>query len=222
VEKTKQHESTTRRNPVARIAAATMTVLTLSALMVTPDAAQAASSHSAKGVVVSVAKDSKFGTILVSGKTLYTLKSSATACGTKCLKIWPELLLPKGVTKATAGHGVNAAKLGTVTRAGGGLQVTYAGKPLYWFYKDTAPGQVNGVSTDTWGTWSVVVTKKASSGSGGTTTTSPPETTTTTKPSGGGTTTTTKPSGGGGTTTTTNPGAGTTTTTTPSGGGTGF
>jgi predicted lipoprotein with Yx(FWY)xxD motif len=66
------------------------------------------------------------------------------------LKIWPELLLPKGVTKATAGHGVNAAKLGTVTRTGGGLQVTYAGKPLYWFYKDTAAGQVNGVSTDTW------------------------------------------------------------------------
>ena len=147
VEKTKQYQSTTRRIPVARVAAATMAVLTLSALMVVPDAAQAASSHSAKGVVVSVAKNSKFGTILVSGKTLYTLKSSATACGTKCLKIWPELLLPKGVTKVTAGLVGNAAKLGTVTRTGGGLQVTYAGKPLYWFYKDTTAGQVNGVST---------------------------------------------------------------------------
>ena len=114
-----------------------------------------------KSVVISTAKNSKYGTILVSGHTLYTLKPSKVACGAKCLKIWPEVLLPKGVTKATAGTGVSAAKLGTVKRAGGALQVTYSGKALYKFFEDTAAGQVKGVSTDTWGKWSVVVTEEA-------------------------------------------------------------
>ena len=134
--------------------------------------------HTTKSVVISTAKNSKYGTILVSGTTLYTLKPNSVACTAKCLKFWPEVLLPKGVTKATAGTGVSAAKLGTVKRAGGALQVTYAGKALYWFFKDTAAGQVKGVGTDTWGVWSVVVTKKPSSG--------PEATTTTTSPSGGG------------------------------------
>jgi hypothetical protein len=60
-----------------------------------------------------------------------------------------------------------------VKRAGGALQVTYGGKALYRFFKDTAAGQVKGVTTDTWGKWSVVVTKKPSSSGGTTTTTSP-------------------------------------------------
>jgi hypothetical protein len=53
--------------------------------------------------------------------------------------------------------------------------VTYGGKPLYWFFKDTRPGQVGGNITDKWGKWSVVVTVRpahGSSGSGGTPTTS--------------------------------------------------
>jgi predicted lipoprotein with Yx(FWY)xxD motif len=32
--------------------------------------------------------------------------------------------------------------LGTTRRAGGKLQVTYAGRPLYYYYGDTKPGQV--------------------------------------------------------------------------------
>ena len=119
-----------------------------------------------KSVVISTAKNSKYGTILVSGHTLYTLKPSKVACGAKCLKIWPEVLLPKGVKKATAGTGVSAAKLGTVKRAGGALQVTYSGKALYKFFEDTAAGQVKGVTTDTWGKWSVVVSEKPSSSGG--------------------------------------------------------
>jgi predicted lipoprotein with Yx(FWY)xxD motif len=102
------------------------------------------------------------------------LKAISTPCTAQCLKIWPEALLPKGATKAKAGAGVNAAKLGTVKRAHGALQVTYAGKPLYWFSGDTAAGQVNGNVTDTWGKWSVAVTAKSTqsssgSGSGGST-----------------------------------------------------
>ena len=164
--------------PLRRITAAGLAVLGVSALVFAPDAAQA-SGHAGKSVVISTTKNSKYGTILVSnGFTVYTLKPSGTACDAKCLKIWPEVLLPKGQTKASAGSGISAGKLGTVKRAGGTLQVTYGGKALYRFFKDTAAGQVKGVLKDTWGLWSVVVTKKPSGSSG--------STTTTTSPSGGG------------------------------------
>ncbi|HEV3188109.1 MAG TPA: hypothetical protein VGZ04_08685 [Acidimicrobiales bacterium] len=174
MEETTQYRATIRRVPLGKVAAATMAFFTLSALLLAPDTARAASTHATSGVVVSAVKNAKYGTILVSGRALYTLAPSSTACGTKCLKIWPELLLPKGATKATAGSGVSAAKLGTVKRANGALQVTYGGKPLYWFYKDTSAGVVKGNLKDTWGSWAVVVTKRLSSGGGGGTTTTSP------------------------------------------------
>jgi len=158
---------------VRRVLAATLIFGALTALVFAPDTARAATSHANKGVVVSTMKISKFGTLLVSGTTVYTLKASATPCTAKCLKTWPEVLLPKGATSASAGSGVSASKLGTIKRAGG-LQVTYAGQALYWFFKDTAPGQVKGIVSDIWGKWSVVVTKKASGSSGGATTTTSP------------------------------------------------
>jgi predicted lipoprotein with Yx(FWY)xxD motif len=123
--------------------------------------------------VVSTTRDAHFGTILVSGNAVYTLKASRVPCKTQCLKFWPEVLLPEGVTTTTAGPGVNAASLGTVARSGGSLQVTYPGKPLYYFVKDTRPGQVTGNLTDKWGKRSVVMTvKPAHASSGGTPTTS--------------------------------------------------
>jgi predicted lipoprotein with Yx(FWY)xxD motif len=129
--------------------------------------------RSAKKVVVSVTKNATFGKILVSGKTLYILKQpSSTACTSACVKIWPELVLPKGVKKATAGSGVKASKLGTIHRAGGALQVTYGGKPLYFFSIDSGPGMVTGNVTDTWGKWTDVVVGKAKA----THTASPPAT----------------------------------------------
>jgi predicted lipoprotein with Yx(FWY)xxD motif len=163
------------RVPMGRTAVAAVAMFGLSSLLLTPGTSGAATSHAIKGVVISTAKSAQFGTILVDGKTLYTLAPSATACTTKCLKIWIPVLLPKGVTKATAGAGVSGAKLGTVKGAGGALQVTYGGKALYRFVLDTRAGMVKGNVTDTWGKWSDVVTKKASGA-----------TTTTTSPSGGG------------------------------------
>jgi predicted lipoprotein with Yx(FWY)xxD motif len=129
----------------------------------------AAMDRTAKKVVVSVTKNASHGTILVSGTTLYTLKPSMTACTATCVKIWPELLLPKGVKKATAGSGIKASKLGTVHLADGAVQVTYGGKKLYWFSGDTSPGQVNGNVTDTWGKWTDVTTSKTHKASTATT-----------------------------------------------------
>ena len=161
------HPDSSRRIRLGRMAGAAAAVGGLSAGLL------AGTAGAASSVVVSTTKNPTLGTILVSGKTVYTLKASKTACKTACLKIWPELLLPKGVTKAKAGSGVNAAKLGTIKRSNGALQVTYGGKPLYWFIGDTGHGQVHGVLTDAWGKWSAVVTVKpsssSSSGTGGST-----------------------------------------------------
>ena len=170
--------SDTCRALLRRIAAVTVAVGALSAYVIV--AASASPSPRTKNVVVSTTKNATLGTILVSGTTLYTLKASKTACAAQCLKIWPAVLLPKGAKKATAGVGVSAAKLGTVKR-GGALQVTYDGKALYRFFEDTAAGQVRGnAATDTWGTWSVIVTAKPAqtSSSAATGTSSPTPTTT--------------------------------------------
>jgi predicted lipoprotein with Yx(FWY)xxD motif len=165
MEQAKQGRATTNRIRVGRVAVAAFSVAGLSASVVTVSTAGAATRREGKSVTVKTAKVAKFGTVLVSGKTVYTLKPSGTACTAACLKVWPELVLPAGVTKATAGSGVSASKLGTVTRPGGILQVTYSGKPLYSFVGDTAAGQVHGDVTDMWGKWSAVVTAKAAKSS---------------------------------------------------------
>ena len=158
-----RHRMTTIGGPVGRLAVAAFAVGGLSAVAVGVDSAGAATKAAAKPVVVSTAKSTKFGTVLVSGKTLYTVKPSKTACTAACLKVWPALVLPSGQTKATAGSGVSASKLGTVTRSGGIHQVTYGGKPLYYFVGDSGTGKVNGNVSDEWGKWTAVVTKKGSS-----------------------------------------------------------
>jgi predicted lipoprotein with Yx(FWY)xxD motif len=170
--KTQYSRPTTRRIAERSAAAGVTALLGVAASVVAPGVAGASIDHAAKSVVVSTVKNSKLGTLLVSGKTLYTLKASKTACSTACLKVWPELVLPKGVTKATAGSGATASKLGTISRAGGVLQVTYGGKPLYFFVGDKSSGAVNGNVTDTWGTWSDVVTVKPTTSGQATTTTS--------------------------------------------------
>jgi predicted lipoprotein with Yx(FWY)xxD motif len=154
--------------------------------------------RAAKGVVISAVTNARWGTILVSGRTLYTLSPSAVPCRAACHRYWPEVLLPTGVAHATAGHGVRAAKLGTRGRARGARQVTYAGKALYFFSLDTGPGQVHGNLKDTWGTWSVVVVKPLAAPA--TTTSAPARATTTLAPVTTTSTplTTTTPGGGGG------------------------
>jgi predicted lipoprotein with Yx(FWY)xxD motif len=156
--------ASTRRTSRGRVVAAALALGAVSALAFAPSAGAAPSSGTA--TEISSAKSSKFGTILVSEETVYTLKPSKTACTAACQKVWIPVLLPEGTTSATAGTGVDASKLGTVA-AGTAMQVTYGGKALYWFAKDTAPGQVKGKVTTKWGKWSPVVVKAKSGGSGG-------------------------------------------------------
>ena len=176
-----------RRVLSGRVAAACFALGILATTVAVSTISGALSSHATKGILISTLETAKFGTILVSGKTLYTVTPKGAGCTAACAKYWFPLLLPKGVTKVTVGPGVNAAMFGTVKLADGARHVTYAGKALYWFKLDSGPGKVTGNVTDTWGKWSDVVTvQRRSSKPPVTTTTSKPPTTTTTAPGGGG------------------------------------
>jgi predicted lipoprotein with Yx(FWY)xxD motif len=176
MERTHGPRTSTLRASLGRIATAALALGVLSALAFAPGTA-AAATRPTTARVISSAKNAKLGTILVARRTVYTLKPSKTACTAKCLKAWPPVLLPTGIMGATAGSGVDASKLGTVAAAKGALQVTYAGKRLYWFVKDKAPGQVHGNVKDQWGKWSTVVTSSASNTTNATATTLAPATT---------------------------------------------
>jgi hypothetical protein len=120
--------------------------------------------------VLSIAQDPEFGPILVARHTVYTVTPSKQGCTTACRKVWRPVLLPHGVEQATAGMGVDGTKLGTAKAAHHARQITYAGKRLYWFTKDTAPSQAHAPTTNRWGTWSTVAVASAPA------TTAPPAT----------------------------------------------
>ncbi len=75
MDQTDQNGHTSRRASIGRLAAAVFAVGALSASVFAPSPAGAATSHSAKSIVISTLKTKKYGTILVSGNTLYTLKA---------------------------------------------------------------------------------------------------------------------------------------------------
>lgn len=106
-------------------------------------------SPSASGTPVVMAKTvGSNGTILVAGSngmTLYTFSNDqpgVSNCKGGCATIWPPLTVPAGQTPS-GGQGVTGA-LATITRDDGSLQVTYKGMPLYFFHKDSKPGDTSG------------------------------------------------------------------------------
>jgi len=111
------------------------------------------------GTTIDVAS-TRLGKVLVgpNGRTIYLfLADSATksACNSAgCVQAWPPVLT-KGAP--LAGAGVNASLLGTIKRADGTTEVTYAGHPLYYFISDRKPGDVTGQGIDAFGApWYVV------------------------------------------------------------------
>jgi predicted lipoprotein with Yx(FWY)xxD motif len=87
--------------------------------------------------------DSEFGSMLFDTKrqAIYIFeldREGETNCHGECAEAWPPVFTEG---KPKAGKGVDASLLGTVKRRDGRLQVTYAGKPLY-FYAHEGPGEV--------------------------------------------------------------------------------
>ena len=86
------------------------------------------------------------------GLTLYIFtndEGSQSTCYGDCAVNWPPLLEASPTAAADV-----AGELGTTTRDGGGVQVTYDGQPLYYFQNDAAPGDANGQGVG--GIWFVI------------------------------------------------------------------
>jgi len=87
---------------------------------------------------------SGFGTILTDGKgyALYIFTKDGrgpSACYGSCAKAWPPLLTT-GKPKAVGG--ARQSLLGTTRRRDGRRQVTYRGRPVYYYVGDNGPGVV--------------------------------------------------------------------------------
>ena len=103
-----------------------------------------ASAAPASAASVIVTQNMSLGSILTdsSGRTLYQFlpeKGGKIVCTGACLPNWPAYLSSSTI----AGAGVSGT-LGLITRPEGGQQVTYNTWPLYYFVKDSGPGQANG------------------------------------------------------------------------------
>ena len=117
-----------------------------------------------RGTVTGVLKTATVGgkTFVVDsrGMTLYhftqEVKDSGTSsCTEACLELWPPALASDSAlaTDRPAGIGVSGVTE-VMRRDDGQRQVTIDGRPLYYYAKDNAPGEVNGQGVG--GQWYVV------------------------------------------------------------------
>jgi predicted lipoprotein with Yx(FWY)xxD motif len=90
------------------------------------------------------ARSSSFGKVLFDGRGFvlyaFTRDRRTSRCYGDCAKAWPPYFAPKG--SLVVSRGVKRSLLGTVKRRNGRRQVTYAGKPLYYYVGDRRPGQI--------------------------------------------------------------------------------
>ena len=120
----------------------------------------APTAHAAKAATVQLHSTS-LGKILVnsSGFTLYEFTRDAhdmNSCVkvSGCAKVWPALSTSG---KPTAGSGVKASLLSTITLPGGAKQVTYAGHPLYTYAPSSERAETAYVGVKFFGgTWDAV------------------------------------------------------------------
>ena len=91
-----------------------------------------------------VVKQSEFGRVLfdANGQVVYAFENDrrdeSNCTSADCVKAWPPVLTRE---KPSAGAGIDAGLLGTIRRDDDSLQVTYNGRPLY-FYEHEAPGEI--------------------------------------------------------------------------------
>ncbi len=96
---------------------------------------------------VNVTDNAEYGKILVgpTGMTLYVFTVdplNESVCNDQCAKAWPPLTV-KSADELTADESIPGA-WGTFARSDGSLQVSYNGQPLYYWFKDTKPGDTTG------------------------------------------------------------------------------
>lgn len=115
--------------------------------------------------VVTTKSNPTFGTILADSPSKFTLymfsidHGGKSACYGSCAAVWIPLL-SKGKPKAAGG--AQAARLGTIKRTNGTLQVTYAGHPLYTYSPDKTPEDVTGQGVNVFGGYWYVMSASGS------------------------------------------------------------
>jgi predicted lipoprotein with Yx(FWY)xxD motif len=131
-----------------------MTVIALALLALAP----AAMSRESAAPTLTV-KSSSFGRVISDGRgfVLYAFtrdKNGRSACYGACAKAWP-VYYAKGTLRA--GTGIKRSLIGTTKRRDGRRQITYAGRPLYYYVGDTKAGQIRCQNVvEFGGTWLVV------------------------------------------------------------------
>jgi predicted lipoprotein with Yx(FWY)xxD motif len=132
-----------------------MALLLVSACGSSAAAPEAPAAVKGTGIVV---RSSQFGSMLFNSKrqAIYVFSADArrkSKCYGECARLWPPVYT---AGKPRAEAGVKASLLGTIRRRDGRLQVTYAGRPLY-YYLHEGPGQVLCHNVDlNGGIWKVV------------------------------------------------------------------
>jgi predicted lipoprotein with Yx(FWY)xxD motif len=111
-----------------------------------PTATVLATTATVGGASKTILTDSK-------GMTLYYFtpdKGGKVTCTGGCLAVWPPLISDA----PTAGSGVTGSLTTVANPDGKGTQVVYNGWPLYYYVKDTKPGDTTGENVG--GKWFVV------------------------------------------------------------------
>jgi predicted lipoprotein with Yx(FWY)xxD motif len=123
----------------------------------------------ATGAALAV-RSTSLGTILTDGRgfTLYAFdadKGTMSNCSGACATAWP----PDTATGSDpqVDPGVMQSLVGQTTRADGTTQLTYAGRPLYLFTGDTAPGSTKGDGSTAFGARWDTLTATGKDASGG-------------------------------------------------------
>jgi predicted lipoprotein with Yx(FWY)xxD motif len=104
-------------------------------------------------------RSSTYGKVLFDGRgyVLYAFtrdRKGRSACYGECARAWPVYLAKSPLR---AGAGVKKARLSTTKRRNGRRQITYAGRPLYYYVGDRRPGQITCQNVVEYGgTWLVV------------------------------------------------------------------
>jgi hypothetical protein len=71
-----------------------------------------------------------------------------SACSGACAKVWTPVVAS---STPSAGGGVAASDLGTITRSDGSKQVAYMGHPLYYYAADPKAGTTKGQGSSSFG-----------------------------------------------------------------------
>lgn len=145
-------------------------IVVAAAVAVVPALAATAAEHQ-----LSVQQSDEFGDYLADaeGRALYMFTADTQGegdtkaesnCYDACAQAWPPLLKEAGmketgeadtepvIEEAPAMEGkVDASLIGTIQRTDGTTQITYDGWPLYYYVRDTGPGQTTGQDVEGFG-----------------------------------------------------------------------